>query len=174
MSAAPSPTTTVFATNKFADVKAQLSIPKPLSTVQNTVPKAEKDEEIIPPSPKQDKTPEIQRPYLKLLMPQPPVDVEADIAARKQDCRYWFYVLGRFQKDKNWRSISVFPEDDVDEALSPFSIHFPDSDSDEDGDEDGDRDKGDSSESEGMDDNKDDDEESNDKHNEAEGLVSSK
>jgi len=172
MSAAPSPTTTVFATNKFADVKAQLSIPKPLS-VQNTVPKAEKDF-FISPSPKQDKTPEVHRPYLKLLMPQPPVDIEADNAARKQDCRYWSYVLGRFQKDKNWRSISVFPEDDVDEALSPFSIHFPDSDSDEDGDEDGDRDKGDSSESEGMDDNKDDDEESNDKHNEAEGLVSSK
>ncbi|KAI7092413.1 hypothetical protein KC319_g21941 [Hortaea werneckii] len=174
MSAAPSPTTTVFATNKFADVKAQLSISKPLSTVQDTVPKAEKDEEIIPPSPKQDKTPEVQRPYLKLLMPQPPVDIEADIAARKQDCRYWFYVLGRNQKDKDWRSRSVFPEDDVDEALSPFSIHFPDSDSDEDDGEDGDGEEGDSSESEGMDDIKDDHEESNDKHNEAEGPVSSK
>ncbi|KAI6806594.1 hypothetical protein KC327_g13578 [Hortaea werneckii] len=174
MSAAPSPTTTVFATNKFADVKAQLSIPKPLSTVQDIVPKTEKDEEIIPSSPKQDKAPEIQRPYLKLLMPQPPVDSEADIAARKQDCRYWFYVLGRSQKDKNWRSISVFPEDDVDEALSPFSIHFPDSDSDEDGDEDGDGDEGDSTEGVNMDAIKGDDEESNDKHNEAEGLVSSK
>ncbi|GAB1729397.1 hypothetical protein NU195Hw_g4348t1 [Hortaea werneckii] len=174
MSAAPSPTTTVFATNTFADVKAQLSLSKPLSTVQDNVPKAEKDEEIIAPSPKQDNTPEVHRPYLKLLMPQPPVDIEADIAARKQDCRYWFYVLGRSQKDKNWRSISVFPEDDVDEALSPFSIHFPDCDSDEDGYEDGDGDECDSSKSEGVDDIKDDDEESNDKHNEAEGLVSSK
>ncbi|KAI7132908.1 hypothetical protein KC324_g16865, partial [Hortaea werneckii] len=118
MSAAPSPTTTVFATNKLTDVKAQLTISKPTPTVQEIIPKAEKDEETIPPSPKQDKTPEIQRPYLKLLMPQPPVDIEGDIAARKQDCRYWFYVLGRNQQDKNWRSILVFPEDDVDEARS--------------------------------------------------------
>ncbi|KAI6908372.1 hypothetical protein KC348_g13862, partial [Hortaea werneckii] len=66
------------------------------------------------------------------------------------------------------------PEDDVDEALSPFSIHFPDSDSDEDGDEDGDGDEGDSTEGVNMDAIKGDDEESNDKHNEAEGLVSSK
>ncbi|KAI7283255.1 hypothetical protein KC345_g3030 [Hortaea werneckii] len=174
MSAAPSPTTTVFATNKFANIKAQLSIPKSLSTVSCTVPKAEKDGETVPPSPKQDKTPEIQRPYLKLLMPQPPVDTEADIAARKQDCRYWFYVLGRSQKDKNWRSISAFPDDDVDEALSPFSIHFPDSDSDEDGDEDGDGDEGDGTEGVAMDDIKEYDDENNDKHNEAEGLVSSK
>ncbi|KAI7177114.1 hypothetical protein KC324_g9696, partial [Hortaea werneckii] len=118
MSAAPSPTTTVFATNKLADVKAQLSISKPLPTVEDIKPKIDKDEATIPLSPKQDKTPEIQRPYLKLLMPQPPVDIEADIAARKQDCRYWFYVLGRNQQDKNWRSILVFPEDDVDEARS--------------------------------------------------------
>ncbi|KAI6789093.1 hypothetical protein KC361_g8692 [Hortaea werneckii] len=174
MSATPSPTTTVFATNKPTDVKVQLTISKSLPTVQNTIPEAKKDEKVIPPSPKQDKTPEIQRPYLKLLMPQPPVDIEADIAARKQDCRYWFYVLGRTQKDKNWRSISVFPEDDVDEALSPFSIHFPDSDSDEDGDEDGDGDEGNSSEDVGMDEIKDDDDESNDKHSEAERLASSK
>ncbi|RMY99105.1 hypothetical protein D0862_07276 [Hortaea werneckii] len=171
MSAAPSPTTTVFATNKLTDVKAQLAISKPTPKAQEIISKAEKHEETIPPSPKQDKTPEIQRPYLKLLMPQPPVDIEEDIAARKQDCRYWFYVLARNQKDKNWRSISVFPEDDVDEALSPFSIHFPDSDSDEDGDDDGE------SASVGdvdMDEIIGDRTESNDEHNQIEKLDSSK
>ncbi|KAI7155888.1 hypothetical protein KC349_g6620 [Hortaea werneckii] len=174
MSAAPSPTTTVFATNKFADVKAQLSISKPLPTVEDIKPKIDKDEATIPLSPKQDKTPEIQRPYLKLLMPQPPVDIEADIAARKQDCRYWFYVLGRNQKDKNWRSISVFPEDEVDEALSPFSIHFPDSDSDEDGDEDGDGNESANVGEVDMDEIKGDHTESNDEHNQVEDLDSSK
>lgn len=174
MSAAPSPTTTVFATNKLTDVKAQLTISKPTPTVQKIIPKAEKDDDTIPPSPKQDKTPEIQRPYLKLLMPQPPVDIEGDIAARKQDCRYWFYVLARNQKDKNWRSISVFPEEDVDEALSPFSIHFPDSDSDEGGDEDGDGNESECLGEVDIDEIKGDNNESNGEHNQAENLDSSK
>ncbi|KAK5127516.1 hypothetical protein LTR85_006855 [Meristemomyces frigidus] len=62
------------------------------------------------------------RPYLKLLMPEPAPDQPCDTELRKEDCRYYFYVLSRGFRNKDWKTRPVFDEtdDEDDEPLSPL------------------------------------------------------
>lgn len=65
---------------------------------------------------------QLKRPYLKLLMPEPPPDQANDKEERKADCRFMLYVLSHGRRNRDWKSHSVFDEsdDEDDEPLSPL------------------------------------------------------
>lgn len=67
-------------------------------------------------------TTKVARPYLKLLMAVPPADQENNAEEHKLNCRFYLHVLSRGVKNKDWRSVSVFPDDDedFDEPLTPL------------------------------------------------------
>ena len=69
------------------------------------------------PEPEQDH--KLARPYLKLLMPEPKPDQDCDAELRKEDCRYYLYVLSRGCANKDWMSTPVFDEDEEDDEPLP-------------------------------------------------------
>ncbi|KAK3112208.1 hypothetical protein LTR53_011772 [Teratosphaeriaceae sp. CCFEE 6253] len=72
----------------------------------------------------------ISRPYLALLMPEPVSDREQDAAERREDARALSSILFRYKRNKDWRSIPVFLEEDDDfsEPLSPLEAESEQSD----------------------------------------------
>ncbi|KAK3112682.1 hypothetical protein LTR53_010800 [Teratosphaeriaceae sp. CCFEE 6253] len=72
----------------------------------------------------------ISRPYLALLMPEPVSDREQDAAERREDARALNSILFRYKRNKDWRSIPVFSEEDDDfsEPLSPLEAESEQSD----------------------------------------------
>lgn len=135
----PSPTSAVFAAKHIQPVAGQttprFTLPlHPPRSKSGQCAKEQKQASAETSQPSDDKKQTPAKPYLKLLMPTPPVDQEAERVERekrKEDCRFYFFVLSRGEKNKDWRSVSVFHDDEVDEALSPFSIHFPDENDDD-------------------------------------------
>jgi len=78
---------------------------------------------------------EVEQPYSNLLMPEPPPDHDSGSDERIDDIQFNNYILFRGKRNKDWRSIPVFPDDDgdLDEPLSPL-LATSDSESEDEGD----------------------------------------
>lgn len=70
---------------------------------------------------------ELQKPYLHLLMPEPPSDHGSTEECHKAQCEAFLHILFRRRKNKDWRSLPVFPGDneDFDSPLSPVRERIP-------------------------------------------------